>query len=73
MLLRYGCLLAALTAVINAQSNDTIDPTDPIEPVEFNVTQALLDNGIDVLDLPVSSLVERSTASSSACALAVSP
>ncbi|KIW74600.1 hypothetical protein Z517_11370 [Fonsecaea pedrosoi CBS 271.37] len=78
-----GCLLAALAASVYAQSNssDVVEPatltvpdsaplnsTDGIEPVDFNVTQALVDMGVDVSALPVAQLAERS--SNAACSLA---
>ena len=41
------------------------------EPADFNVTKALLDNGVNVTAIPgLAELVERS--SSSACSIAVS-
>lgn len=67
-----GCLLAVLALTANAQLNSTdpSDSTDPIEPTDFNVTQALVDLGVNVTELPVDQLVERS--SNAACSLAVS-
>jgi len=44
---------------------------DVIEPADFNVTQALLENGVDPSDLPdVTALTKRSLFSG--CSLAVS-
>ena len=71
MLLRSGCLLAALALAVNAQSSDTDSQVvGGIEPTDFNVTSALLDLGVDVSELPAAALVERS--SDSACSIAVS-
>ena len=41
-----------------------------IEPADFNVTQALIDQGVDISKLPLADLQARST--ESACAAAVS-
>jgi len=69
MLFRSGALLAALALAANAQSTDA-QPSDAIEPPNFNVTTALFDLGVNVTDLPAADLVERS--SDAACSLAVS-
>ncbi|OAP58825.1 hypothetical protein AYL99_06122 [Fonsecaea erecta] len=79
MRLWSGCLWAALALAVNAQSNSTDAPlalpdnaplnsTDGLEPADFNVTQALVDMGVDVSALPIAQVVERS--SSAACTLA---
>ena len=53
------------------QCNDTdAQVTGGIEPVDFNVTSALLDWGVNVTELPAAALVELS--SDSACSIAVS-
>jgi hypothetical protein len=58
--------LAAITLAVNAQLN----ATDAIEPADFNVTNALLDLGVDVYQLPAGELVSRS--SNLGCSIAVS-
>ncbi|EXJ74365.1 uncharacterized protein A1O5_02661 [Cladophialophora psammophila CBS 110553] len=79
MLLVSSCLVAALALSVNAQSNATdaggpadyivsTNSTDAIEPPDFNVTQALVDMGVNVSALPVDQLVKRS--SNFACQLA---
>ncbi|KIW28688.1 uncharacterized protein PV07_08328 [Cladophialophora immunda] len=83
MRLSSGCLGAAFVLAVHAQSNstDTVDPasvtvpdttplnsTDVVEPTDFNVTQALVDMGVNVSALPVAQLAERS--SNAACSLA---
>lgn len=58
-------LLSVLGSVVGTAVAQTF------EPVDFNVTEGLLDLGIDVTQLPeLSDLVERST--NSHCAAAVS-
>jgi hypothetical protein len=57
--------LGALVAAVSAQ-------TGAFEPADFNITAALIANGVNVSAIPqLSGLVERS--SLSACSIAVSP
>jgi hypothetical protein len=50
----------------------TSKATDPVlETSSFNVTQALLDHGVDVSDLPISA--KDAMRSDTGCAAAVSP
>jgi hypothetical protein len=57
--------LGALVGGVLGQTGTTF------EPVEFNITEALIENGVDVTAIPeLSGLVERS--SSKACSAAVS-
>lgn len=70
MIFWSGTLLAAALALAaNAQTTDS-QPTDAIEPPDFNVTAALFDIGVNVTELPAAQLAERS--SNAACSIAVS-
>jgi len=60
--LLLSCSLLATSAIVSAQ--------EQFESPDFNVTEALLKNGVDVSDIPaLSGLVERSSVQS--CAIAV--
>jgi hypothetical protein len=57
--------LGALVAAVSAQ-------TDVFEPADFNVTEALIANGVNVSAIPeLAGLVERTLLSG--CSIAVSP
>jgi hypothetical protein len=63
--MRVSFLLPSGTLVASALAQGTFEPTD------FNVTQALLDKGVNVASIPqLKGLVERS--SSNECSIAVS-
>ncbi len=62
--------LTLIGSAIILGTNAIAQSADSFEPIEFNVTEALLDNGVDVSAIPaLAGLVERS--SLSACSIAV--
>ena len=66
----YG-LLGALAVCAHAESTEPQVDAPIAEPIDFNITQALLDLEVPVEELPVADLVSRS--SNAACAVAVRP